>query len=186
MTQEERQLLSSNPERIAFILGRAVACLIDRDSYLLENDLKEEAINHRLAVYLELGVLRDQVLRRFRFSVDSEYDRFGADPKSVPKPFPPEDVPEEEQDALVRPDIIVHQRGSSEGQINLLAIEVKKRVSATPTSKVRAYALWKCEAYRTSTLAYLFSAYVSLRTGPRWDKAAPLAEFILFPAASSG
>lgn len=73
-----------------------------QDIQLLELCADERAATHRIACYLQ---------NYFKhWHVDCEYNRRGKESK-------------EQNGRLVRPDIIVHQRGISE---NLLCIEVKK------------------------------------------------------------
>jgi hypothetical protein len=47
--------------------------LIEKDSCVLEQNLKEESINHRFAFYLELALRC--IGTRLRYHVDVEYDK---------------------------------------------------------------------------------------------------------------
>jgi hypothetical protein len=87
----------------------AVTCLMEKDDDLLARDLSEWAIAHRLAVYLERSIGDP-------WHFDCEYNRQG--PGFGSKEFP--------DGAKVRPDIIVHLRGSVRIEDNLLVIELKK------------------------------------------------------------
>lgn len=81
-------------------LNTAIRILWSRDADLLSRRAQEEAIAHRLAIYLELFFPT--------MHVDCEYNRDGDDPKRVGH--------------LRRPDIIIHRRGTLD---NLLAVELK-------------------------------------------------------------
>ncbi|MCK9356292.1 MAG: hypothetical protein M0R22_03960 [Dehalococcoidia bacterium] len=76
-----------------------------RDSYLLESDVHEGDVSHRIAVYLEQSFPL--------WHVDCEFNRDGQDVKRT-----------SEASMGFRPDIIVHRRGRSGP--NLLAVEIKK------------------------------------------------------------
>lgn len=92
------------------IMNKAILNLKEKDIFLLENDANEEAISHRLAIYIENHVEG--------WHVDCEYNRKGLEPKRI-KAKTGININEK----LVYPDIIVHRRNSNE---NLLAIEIKK------------------------------------------------------------
>ena len=74
----------------------------ERDLQLLELCADERAATHQIACYLQ-KCFTD-------WHVDCEYNRRGSEPKT-------------QSGKIVRPDIIVHHRGTSE---NLLCIEAKK------------------------------------------------------------
>lgn len=179
MTENPRQLLSERRAQLADILQGAVDSLDRYDCYLLKSNLKEEAINHRLAVYVEGAINSDSAFKQFGFSIDNEYNKFGMDAKSVPNTWDSANLPNRPRDRRLRPDIIVHHRGNEPGGINLLTVEVKK--SSTVSNKARQYALWKSAAYRSSNLDYLFAAYVCLNTGKHWNKGRSLRELVLLP-----
>ncbi len=92
------------------------------DRYLIEMGIRECAISHRLAVYLE-GHFRG-------WHVDCEYNKVGNSPK----------MGATSQESK-RPDIIIHRRG--EGGPNLLAVEVKKscEINESDQEKCRRYIL---------------------------------------------
>lgn len=150
-----------------------------KDSHLLEFDIQEEAISHRFAVYLEQRLQSESFFHAGRFAVDTEYDRTGLDPKQLEGLYDGE-IPLEERNTPVRPDVIVHQRGDMCSLVNLLAVEIKKRSRATPDSECRKFALWKCQGYRTLGLRYIFSAYLSFETGPYLIADSAIAERVFF------
>lgn len=79
---------------------------ISNDSVLISYAVKEEALSHRIACYLQNTFSN--------LDVDCEYNKFGENDKML-------------DGKGIRPDIIIHKRGD---QIhNLLAIEVKKKLN---------------------------------------------------------
>jgi hypothetical protein len=86
----------------------ALDTLYARDAFLLEQDVGEWSIAHRLAVYLEQQLPG--------WNVDCEYNRQGSE-QSTKKLT---------AGGAVRPDIIIHHRGRVKREHNLLAIEIKK------------------------------------------------------------
>ncbi len=100
-------------ENLKIIIHEAINEFILRDSYLLEHDVHEQAISHKLACYV--GKRIDG------WHVDAEYNRNLQRPKSL------------SSCGRVRPDILIHRRGlNNDGDTkdnNLLIIEVKKSPS---------------------------------------------------------
>ena len=103
-------------------LNKVVSALQEfyaRETHLLEKDLGERTLTHRLAVHLE---------KQFAgWDVDCDYNRLGERTLRLPKA-----TIVSTDDALgksVYPDIIVHQR---EIPNNLLAIEVRKASNHQP------------------------------------------------------
>ncbi|GIU70712.1 MAG: hypothetical protein KatS3mg003_0191 [Candidatus Nitrosocaldaceae archaeon] len=82
----------------------ALRILFKNDSFLLEHDVHEISIAHKLAEYLQI-LFPD-------WNVDLEYNRRGKEQKRT-----------HDRNELIRPDIIIHKRGK---QDNLLVIESKK------------------------------------------------------------
>lgn len=95
--------------------------LYSRDSFLLNQNLSEWSIAHRLAVYLE-DIIPG-------WNVDCEYNRQGQDA----------DAKKMLDDKKVRPDIIIHRRGLLESEHNLLAVEIKKNNTESDDDKVCEY-----------------------------------------------
>jgi hypothetical protein len=103
-------------------LNKVVSALAEfyaRETHLLEKDLGERTLTHRLAVHLE---------KHFAgWDVDCDYNRLGERTLRLPK-----GTIVSTDDALgksVYPDIVVHQR---EIPNNLLAIEVRKASNHQP------------------------------------------------------
>ena len=108
------------PELKARVM-RAIDILYARDSDLFPRDASEWALAHRLAVYLEQELPG--------WNVDCEYNRQG----------PRTDSKTNENKGKIRPDIVLHHRGQTDLQHNLLAIELKKAESPSDHGKVCEY-----------------------------------------------
>jgi hypothetical protein len=103
-------------------LNKVVAALKEfyaAEAYLLERDLGERTLTHRLAVYVEKQVPGWQV--------DCNYDRLGE--RMLRMPHGTIISTDDHLGKSVYPDIVVHQR---EIPNNLLAIEVRKVSSHQP------------------------------------------------------
>lgn len=123
---------------------RAIDMLYARDSDLFSRDAAEWTIAHRLAVYLEQELPG--------WNVDCEYNRQG--PGTNPKT--------NENEGKTRPDIVIHRRGQTELQHNLLVVELKKVESATDLGKVREYTR---ASAGTRTFQYQYGLTVSVSGG---------------------
>ncbi len=123
------------------IIIKALNCLIKNDSFLIENNLHEACITHKLAEYLQNLIPE--------FNVDCEYNRNIDDKKIVytlektlekeyfVKNFEKEILKKiieqyKKEEKLVRPDIIVHLRGKNK---NKIVIEAKKYNNASPENE---------------------------------------------------
>ncbi|GAB1535322.1 hypothetical protein ADMFC3_09530 [Geovibrio sp. ADMFC3] len=125
-------------DRLKEIMNEAISMLWERDVYLFEHDVHEQAIAHRLALYLE------NVTEFDGYNIDCEYNKDMNDPKRS-------------QGEVVRPDIIVHRRGSNEH--NLVVIELKKAgIRANDAEKVRGYV-------KDKRLAYKYGVYFAFPVG---------------------
>ncbi len=144
-------------------LESAARLVGQRDHHILENDLRKEAIAHRLAHYLEEILFKDEHLDLEGFSVDCEYNSgAGYRRKHLHTQLPKRSKLQlPKRDQHIRPDVIVHQRRPD--GINLLMVEVKK--SSTISLAAQKFSLLKCEAFREFGLQYLFAGYVCFRTG---------------------
>jgi hypothetical protein len=90
-----------------------------RETFLLEHDLGERALTHRLAVHLE---------KQFAgWEVDCEYDRLGA--RTLQLPHGTIVSTDDHLGKSIYPDIVVHQRDIPN---NLLAIEIRKASNHQP------------------------------------------------------
>lgn len=134
-------------------LVRALRTLLDQDDDILNIDINERTLTHRLAIYVE---------KEFpNWNVDCEYNRINDVPKKIP--YEPcahlhkKDIsPDETEARTVFPDIIVHKRITEN---NLLVIEVKKSSNALPDE----CDLLKLKAYKEE-LEYIHAAFVRIKT----------------------
>jgi hypothetical protein len=103
-------------------LDKVVAALGDfyaRETWLLEHDLGERTLTHRVAVYLE---------KQYEgWEVDCNYDRLGERTLRLPKGSIVST--DDRLGKSIFPDIVVHRRTVPE---NLLAIEVRKATNHQP------------------------------------------------------
>ena len=89
------------------------------ETFLLENDVGERALTHRLAVHIE---------KQFSgWEVDCEFDRLGD--RTLRLPHGSIVSTDDHLGKSVYPDIVVHQRDIPN---NLLAVEVRKSVNHQP------------------------------------------------------
>src|SRR5215212_11768730 len=108
-------------------LNKVVAALREfyaRETHLLEKDLGERTLTHRLAVHLE---------KQFSgWEVDCDYNRLGE--RTLRMPHGSIVSTDDEFGKSIFPDIVVHQR---EIPNNLLAIEVRKASNHQPAEHDR-------------------------------------------------
>lgn len=115
---------------------QAIDALYANDIFLLENDVNERAITHKLAEYLQDAFEN--------WHVDLEYNKYYHDSKVLQeniRPHPDRTAGADDSDSdTVYPDIIVHGRGTG---FNLLVMEVRKSTSTRPKDfdmeKLRQY-----------------------------------------------
>ena len=110
-------------ERVQENVKTAIKALRQRDAYLLQKDVNERSISHKLASYLQ-DAFTD-------WDVDCEYNRDHDDPKLLKRlQIHAEKVsPDDMHARTVFPDIVVHHRGTGD---NLLVIEIKKKTNQQP------------------------------------------------------
>ncbi len=103
--------MSISTEEVLERFELSLDALFNNDIYLLEHDVNERTITHKLAEHLQ---------DRFpEWNVDCEYNRDRHDPKRIGIETGLESI-----QINVYPDIIIHERGTNER--NLLIIEAKK------------------------------------------------------------
>ncbi len=136
--------MSLTKETVESRLQRALGRLIDHDGYLLEKDVNERSISHRLAIYIEQEFAG--------WNVDCEYNRDQHDPKKLG--IRSGVVSNDDLTAsTVFPDIIVHKRGTNE---NLLVIEMKKE---SHSEEAKEFDRDKLNAFK-SELKYKYAVLV--------------------------
>lgn len=94
-------------------LQSAIGLLFRNDSFLLEKNVHERSVAHKLAEYLQ------QLWPEW--NVDCEYDKKGLDPKRLDGI---NGCSEQRRTDRVLPDIVIHRRSSD---LNLLVIEIKTK-----------------------------------------------------------
>lgn len=94
------------------VLSECLETMLNRDRYLLENDVHELTLSTKLACYLACHYESKQW---WSYNVDCEYNRNYNNPKKL------KSISDKNG---VRPDIIVHKRWNNDN--NLLVIEIKK------------------------------------------------------------
>lgn len=130
--------------RLEEFINKAIDKLIEKDKYLLDNDVNERAITHKLAEHMQhiVGELLD---------VDCEYNRninnnnLNDIIKRIPNNSNKEDIKniieeiqnlidKENYSGIVNPDIIVHKRG--ECKYNTIIVEAKKSDNLDTSKKL--------------------------------------------------
>ena len=86
--------------------------LVENDTILIDTKVKEECINHKLALYIEEKIRAEEKIDFSSLDVDLEYDKRIEQSKKV-------------DGRPIRPDILVHQRKSGDKN-NFVALEAKK------------------------------------------------------------
>ena len=149
-------------------IRRKVQSAIDkfkqRDSVLLEIDVNERTMTHKLAEYLQQEFQR--------WNVDCEYNRNLKGLKTLPPPannFVERNFWEDTDAKTVYPDIIVHKRKSDE---NLLVIEAKKSSSGDKGHWDKA----KLRTFKEAPYKYRMAFFVSFCVGEREEKTVDLEE----------
>lgn len=126
----------------------AVCTLYRCDRELLDVDVNERSITHKLAEYLQSEFTC--------WHVDCEYNRLGGEVKRLRLEFTYSD-PADIEAITVFPDIIVHRRRTN---YNLLVIEVKKAAGRGDTRDVE-----KLKAF-TQVTEYKYKYGLFLKIGP--------------------
>jgi len=137
--------------------------LVAVDAHLLENDLSERCIASRLAMYLQSEFPE--------LSVDVEYNRLGAHPKTMELPEECANYMSNDGEPRVVPDIIVHKRGQ-EGP-NLLVLELKK----TTNRDSRECDRMRIRAFRKQ-LKYSYAALIECETREAKTPSVVIAEWL--------
>ncbi len=150
-------------EKVKQLIEKSLSRLITEDRHILQVNINERSLTHRLAVYLE------QELKNFfpkldGFSVDCEYNRDGELPKKLITTIA--EIESNNTEAVtVYPDIIIHKRGSASDS-NFLVIEAKKSNNTGSDAvfedkrKLRAYQI---------DLNYKYAYFVILPVGNHAD-----------------
>lgn len=108
------------------VLHQSLKDLVDKDETLLEIDVNERSLTHRLAVYIERYLsLHDHYFNEC--NVDCEYNRSLGDTKRLINIAPDNCSPGDLTATSIYPDIIIHRRTHQYHDNNILVIEAKKQ-----------------------------------------------------------
>lgn len=140
----------------------ALGMLLENDVFLLEHDVNERSISHKLADYLQ-QLFPD-------YNVDCEYNRIGKDKLDYEWVVKKLDLnisdlkSDDDKAVTVFPDIVVHSRGE---KANLLVIEMKKE-DLDYTQDIR-----KLKAFTSKEqLGYSIGCFIQINTetfrSPMW------------------
>lgn len=117
-----------------------------KEKFILDNDLNERTLTHKLAEYIQENFPD--------FNVDCEYNRMRKGEDYLPKKLELEQKEiTHSNPSRVYPDVIIHRRGDN--QDNLLIIEVKKKEN--PEGK--EFDIQKIKEYISQT-GYQFGVYL--------------------------
>lgn len=153
-------------DEIKRIVNKCILELLHSDCILLENDVSERAITHKLAEYIQQRIPN--------LNVDCEYNRnvtFGyQEPKKITllrkKTFKQKQSSSTLDNCLevsTYPDIIVHRRGTNND--NLLVIEVKKQNSNVDSSHDRAKLKAFTQNANANSYNFKHGLFVLIKTG---------------------
>jgi hypothetical protein len=154
------ELIRHQEQKIMEVLVKqAIDMLFTNDIFLLENDVNERTITHKLAEYLQDAFAN--------WHVDCEYNRYCQNSELLKKtlilPRHSKKVNVDDLEAkTVYPDIIVHGRGT---EFNLLVIEVKK---STSTQSID-FDMLKLHQYKKE-LHYKYALFLTLGCGEDLSK----------------
>lgn len=111
-------VIDINKKTLLKLLKRAFVDLYDYDYFTIEKNAHEQCISGRLAMYIRDQIYED---KNTQIRVDIEYNRDGNDIKRVfqSRPHSENDNPN------IRPDVLIHERGT--GDHNILYCEIKKK-----------------------------------------------------------
>ena len=145
--------MTLDPDEIRSKFKSALYKFLQCDLVLLEINVNERTITHKLAEHLQ---------QEFPgYDVDCEYNRHINERKKLPIPphnFKGPDLWHDTGAKTVYPDIVVHRRMSDE---NLLVIEAKKSSSKDDPDWDKA----KLKAFKGENYNYRMAIFVSFRVG---------------------
>lgn len=129
-----------NLNTIVKLLKQSIELLYERDYYLIQNNVHEQDISHRIAHYFENFLMSYPWYSEGGYRVDVEYNRNFHDSKRAFRGC--EGCSEQEclanvgiysYNSICKPDVILHKRGKNNRNTNeynnILAIEIKKNRS---------------------------------------------------------
>jgi hypothetical protein len=142
-------------EYVEKAINYAFELLKERDSHLLDVNINERSLTHKLAMYLEEfgkqesnGLLTD-------YDFDVEYNRDHSEAKTLHLSSDFSVNATDTNARTVYPDIIIHKRNTD---CNLIVIEVKKKNAPTGNKNLDKM---KIKAYKED-LNYRFGVFVTI------------------------
>jgi hypothetical protein len=145
----------------------ALGILFKKDSFLLEKDVNERSISHKLAEYLQEQFPDYDVDCEYNWQTDDLEERshkkqlvFTKEEEALFYPKTDKDKIRDNNAHTVYPDIIVHKRGHNEN--NLLIIEIKK--SSNSDEKAKEKDKLKLGKYKEK-FNYTYTLFLSVPTG---------------------
>lgn len=144
MSWKETELVKITDDGIRERIECTLCKLWENDAHYFLMNVNEVTITNRLSCYL---------IPKFNdYDVDAEYNRYNSETKMITR--------EDGRDTIVKPDIIIHQRGSQEN--NFLVIEAKK---STNSEENKIEDENKLQAYKEENLSYIHAVYIEFNTG---------------------
>lgn len=136
----------------------ALSMLVKHDYYLLEHNLFEPCITHKLAVHFE------NLFPHWHVDAEFDKDREGAKQTYIDPPSEEQKAAakEEGETATAIPDVIVHHRGTDN---NLLIVEVKKQGEGLAYDRLKLHCYTSQRALEASYLGYSLGVLIIMRVG---------------------
>lgn len=150
---------------------RAIDKLIENDEFLLQNDVYERSITHKLAEYLQQEFIYWTVDCEYNRNMDGEDVNDRKKRLKVLKQIKHNNDKYKDTDiegTTIYPDIIIHQRGYN--NTNLLVIEVKKSNSNIAT---KDYDIHKLEELTKKPYKYKNTLFIEFHVGDEYKKEQP-------------
>ncbi len=139
--------MSYTKDELERILRSCLKKLRKLDKTLLDINVNERTITHKLAGYLQQNFPE--------FNVDCEYNRFEDLVKKLK--LPKDKINWDDIEAkIISPDILIHKRGIQED--NLLVIEVKKSSNINPGDFDRM----KLQQFRQEPYSYTYGLFLRI------------------------
>jgi hypothetical protein len=154
-------------EEIEYKIKIALGILFKNDSFLLEKDVNERSISHKLAEYLQEQFPDYDVDCEYNWQTDDFEERshkkqvvFTSEEEALFYPKTDKERIKDNNAHTVYPDIIVHKRGHN--QNNLMIVEIKK--SSNSDEKAKEKDKLKLEKYKEK-FSYSYTLFLDIPTG---------------------
>ena len=147
----------------------SINTLFENDKWLIENDLSEQSISHKLGEYLQTNFSEFNVDCEYNGNIDQESGRKRItvikqelEQKGLLKKTE-EDHPSDLIHRSVFPDIIVHKRGSNKN--NLCILEIKKTTNKVSFDYDKIKLSYYTTNYYGNDLKYDLGIFLLITTG---------------------